>query len=231
MAAKNQVFVQEPPDEPEKKGPLSSKTKLIFASMRVEAAKDPNRSSADREPLLKMARDIYQEVLAAEPYNVDAILGLGQLYVVSGEMEKQQEIEHKAIKLHPKDPKVWEWVAIHQAQRKDWEGACDSYQHAVKLDPDNRMYRKHLGFTLARAGRYTEGYEWLNRSMREPEARYNLAMMMVHNGDLDKAKMELRLALRADPNFQAAGERLASLQKAEPNGGSDIRTVGHQERR
>ena len=87
------------------------------------------------------------------------------------------------------------------------------------------MYRIHLGFTLARAGRYDEGYEWLKRSMREAEARYNLAMMMIHNGDKERAREYLQAAMRADPAFVAAKDQLLALTAS----GSDVRSVGHDE--
>ncbi len=146
---------------------------------------------------------------------------MGQMYQVTGEIEKQHEIERKVTAMYPEDAKVWAWVAVRQAQAKNWEPAATSYQHAVNLDPDNRMYRIHLGFTLARAKRYTEGYEWLSRSMREADARYNLAQMMIHNGDVDKARMELRLCLKADPNMTGAEELLASLANNAPKREAD----------
>lgn len=231
---KNSVYVPEPADDSAKKdGPLAASTIILVANMRVEAvAKDPNRPAADREANLKSARELYQNVLTREPRNVEALLGLGTLYQVSGEKDKLKEIEQRATSLHANNAKVWEWVAVRQAQAKNWEGASASYHQAVKLDPENRLYRIHLGFTLARNGRYAEGYEWLSRSMKESEARYNLAKAMLHNGEEDKAKMELRLSLRADPSFKAAGDQLATLQNSAPGERpTDIHTAGHQEPR
>jgi len=232
-STKNSIYVPEPPDESVKKeGPLAASTLLLVANMRVDAvAKDPNRPAADREANLKSAREIYQDVLSREPRNVEALLGLGTLYQVSGEQEKLKEIEQRATTLHANNAKVWEWAAVRQAQAKNWEAASNSYHKAVKLDPENRLYRIHLGFTLARNSRYAEGYEWLSRSMRESEARYNLAKVMIHNGDEDKAKMELRLSLRADPSFKASTEKLASLQNSGPAERSDIQTASHEESR
>ncbi len=230
--SKNSIFVPEPANESASKdGPLASSTIILVANMRVEAvAKDPNCPAAGREANLKSAREMYQDVLAREPRNVEALLGLGTLYQVSGERDKLREIEQRATRLHANNAKVWEWAAVRQAQAKNWDAACASYQQAVKLDPENRLYRIHLGFTLARNGRYAEGYEWLSRSMKESEARYNLAKAMIHNGDEDQAKVELRLSLRADPSFKAAGDQLASLQTASSTR-SDIRTTSHEELR
>ena len=135
---------------------------------------------------------------------------------MTGEQERLAEVIARAGKTHPTNPKVWAWVAVKHGQAKNWAAACDAYARAVKIDPENRVYRIHWGFTLARAGRYEEGFECLSRSMREAEARYNLAMMMVHNGDVERAKRELRLAQQADPNFGAAAEKLAALETGAP---------------
>jgi len=232
QTGKNSIYVTEPADDDsvQKDGPLAASTQILFASMWVESVgKDPNKPAAEREKLLAQAKKIYLEVLANEPKNVDALLGLGQLYHVSGETDKLLEIEKKASSLHAQNAKVWAWVAVRQAQVKNFEAAVESYQRAVKLDPDNRMYRIHLGFTLARGGRYAEGYEWLSRSMREAEARFNVAQMMIHNGDVEKAKMELRLSLAADQNFKASGDLLAKISNPNAPAGTDIKTVGNIE--
>jgi Tfp pilus assembly protein PilF len=232
--SKNSVYIPEPEDDGETKdGPLSAKTQILFANMWIEAiAKDPNKPAAERELLLSKARRVYQDVLAHEPKNVDALLGLGQMYQITGETEKLREIEHKAPTLHPTNPKVWAWVAKRQAMASNWTAAAESFHRAVKLDPENRTYRIHLGFTLAGGKRYTESYEWLSRSMREAEAHYAVAQMMIRNGDIEKARIELRLSLQADPNFHVASEQLASLANGVtktapplPSSGTELQTV------
>ena len=222
----NAVYVPEPTDNSSvKDGPLAATTLIVFANTWVESvARDPSKPAAERDRLLSQAQQTYQDVLRREPKNVEALLGLGQLYQVTGETEKLHEIEQKASTLHAKNPKVWAWVAVQQGQAKAWDAAADSYHKAAQLDPENRMYRINLGFTLARGKRYSEAYEWLSRTMREAEARYNLAMMMIHNGDTDKAQMELRLSVRADPNMSASRNQLMAMAA-----GPDVRTVGHRE--
>lgn len=225
------VFVSESADDTAKKdGPLAAATLIVFANNYVDTvARDPGKPAAERERLLTQAREFYQQVLQREPKNVDALLGLGQMYHVSGEATKVQEIERRLKAEHPKEAKVWGWMAVRQGQAKQWDAAAESYHMAAKLDPDNRVYRTHLGFTLARAGRYEEGYAWLSKCMKESDARFNLAQMMVHNGHPDDARRELALALEVDPGYKPAQDQLATLapdtgRMTPPN----IRTVGHE---
>ena len=110
---KNSVYVPEPADDgAHKDGPLSANTKLVWANMSVEAvATDPTKSASDRDRLLTQARQVYQEVLAADPKNVDALFGLGEMYQVTGEAERLTEVLARATKTHPGNAKVWAWVA------------------------------------------------------------------------------------------------------------------------
>jgi tetratricopeptide (TPR) repeat protein len=223
----NSVYVPEPMDEtPAKDGPLAPSTMLLFASAWVETvAKEPNMPAGEREKRLSQARQAYQDVLHREPTNVDALLGLGEMYQVAGELGKLREVEERAKSLHPNNSKVWAWIAVREAQGKRWDTAAECYHRAVQLDPENRLYRIHLGFTLARARRYDEGYEWLRRSMRQAEARYNMAKMMLHNGDTEKAREYLHAAMLADPSFLAAKDELMALTA----NNSDVRSVGFDE--
>ncbi|HEX3148781.1 MAG TPA: hypothetical protein VHR66_11900 [Gemmataceae bacterium] len=232
-AGKNSVYVPEPTDDNDKKeGPLAASTKLTFAASWVDAvATDPTKPAAERERLLSQSRQVYQEVLAQDPKNIEALIGIGEMYQVTGETDRMNEVLVRATKLHPGNAKVWAWVAVKRSQAKEWDMACDAYARAVKVDPENRMYRIHMGFTLARSGRYEEGYECLSKSMRESEAHYNLAMMMIHNGDMARARQELQMSLRVDPNFSAAGEKLTALINGQlkSDAHSDVRTVGYEE--
>lgn len=237
-SASNKVItVNEPPDDPSEKkdGPLATSSLLVFASTWVEAVKiDPNKAPPERERLLAQARQVYADVLAREPKNVEALIGLAQMYQVTGEAEKLAEIEKRMKEQHGNNAKIWAWIAVRQGQTKEWDAAAESYHMAAKLDPENRYYRIHLGFTLARAGRYEEGYAWLSRSMRETEARYNLAMMMLHNNHQDQAKQQLQFALQVDPQHKSSVDQLAALT----NSGtppimtkieSGVRTVNYEE--
>lgn len=239
QTAKNSAFVPEPADEAEmKEGPLAPSTMLVFAGTWVEmVARDPNKPAVERERLLGQARQVYQEVLAKEPKHLDALVGLGEMYQVTGEHDRLTDVLKRVMRHHSTDAKAWAWVAVKQGQLKNWVAAADSFGRAVQLDPENRTYRIHLGLTLVRGGRYDEGYEWLSKAMREAEARYNLAMMMAHNGDTERARAELERCLKADPNFAPAAEKLSTLAAGNPHPQpmpvplvpADVKPVGFEE--
>lgn len=237
-ASGKSILVIEPEESDVKReGPLQSATLMAKAQMNVEmVAKDPNKSPADREYLLGEARRLYNEILQREPQHLDALIGLAQMYQVTGENEKLRDIEARMRERHGNNAKVWAWIAVRQGQAREWDNAAESYHQAVKLDPDNRLYRMHLGFTLARAGRYDEGYAWLSRCKREHEARHDLALMMMYNGHHDKARQQLEYAIQIEPNYKLAVNQLAALEAGNttpmlpmPALDNPIRSAGHNE--
>jgi Flp pilus assembly protein TadD len=232
------VFVAEPEDETVKKdGPLQSTTLLAVAELNMQMSTYSNKSPGERDQLLNVARQKYNEILQRDPNNVDALLGLAKMYRLTGENERLLETESRLRERHSNNAKVWEWIAVRQGQSREWDNAADSYHHAVKLDPDNRLYRIHLGFTLARGARYDEAWQWLSRSMRETEGRFNLAQMMIHNGHPEKARQQLEYVMQADPNFKPAAMQLAAMNSGAtpslvpPLIDNAVRPVGHSESR
>ena len=76
--------------------------------------------------------------------------------------------------------------------------------------------------------------------MREAEARYNLAMMMLHNGDADRARTELERCLKADPTSArrrrswrawrpARGTRPRRPRTVKAGWVTDVQPVGYEE--
>lgn len=237
------VTISEPTEtvSVKKEGPLDNSTQIIYANNCVEVvARDPSKPPQDRERMLSQAKAIYNDVLKKEPNNLDALMGLGSVYQVTGENDQLAAVEARAIKLHSKDGKVWSWIAIRQGKAKEWDQAAESFHKATECDPENRMYRIQLGFTLARARRYDEGFEWLRRSMRTHEAHFNLAQMASHNGDTGRANEELRKCLKLEPTYTHAQEMLSKLNSPQrdvqpvsgqgsPTGNVPVRPAYHSE--
>ena len=164
-----------------------------------------------------------RDIIALLHFDDDPMQQAGSDHLVAANVEA--DIEQRLKTEHANNPKAWAWVAVREARVKNFDAAAECFHEAVRLDSENRQYRIHLGLTLARARRYEEGFEWLKRSMKQAEARFALAKMMIHNGDTEQAREYLHAAMRADPTFMPAKDQLMALTI----GGSDVRTVGYEE--
>lgn len=202
-------------------------TYVALAEVRVAAAQTEGRSPEDRERLLTEARQTYQMALEGDPKNYAANLGLARISAEVQDKERAVELFRKLTKLYPAKSEAWSEMGIACGRLKDWNASAESFHEATKLDPDNRQYRRMLGLTLARGGRYDESFAWLSKCMPEADAHYNIAMMMKHTKDESGAKTRMELALRADPKFEAARDFLSGTDGGQPDD-NGVRAVEYQ---
>jgi tetratricopeptide (TPR) repeat protein len=198
-------------------------TYVALGDVKSQAALDPTKTPAERETLYDQARQEYQKALNADAKNLPALRGLVRLYVQMGDRERSQLAFQRLLKETPKDPSVWHDQGIYLARQKEWPGAVESLKMACQLDPDNRIYCKTLGLTLARAGQPEEGLSWLCKAMPEPQARLNLAGMLYHTHQDQACEQQLMMVLRADPQSVKARQMLEELHNGgQPDGRADV---------
>jgi Tfp pilus assembly protein PilF len=190
-------------------------TEVQFANTHVEVAlaePPPN----NRDELLDMARIRYQRALKQDPKHKGALIGSARMYAKIGDREKAVASYKAYFNAYPKDVDAVHELAIVHARWGDLTGAVTWSEAAVRADPDNRTYRKTLGFCLARAGQWEKGFEVLCRVMPQAQARHNLAGLMDQMGYTDASRQQLQLAIQTDPNFAPAREFLAELDQTSP---------------
>lgn len=199
--------------EPMRKGPANPETYAILANVQVESAFNEQTIQASRESLLDQARQGYQKALQLDPKNKTALLGLAKYYVRLSDREKAVETYKKYFAIYPKDKDVAHEVALAHAQWKDWAGAAAWCEFALKIDPESLTIRKTMAFCLARAGKWDEGFAVMCQVMPEAQARYLMARVLEHQKQPEASRMQLQLALKADPAYAPARDFLAELDE------------------
>jgi tetratricopeptide (TPR) repeat protein len=205
-----------------KESKAKPETYVALGDVKAQAGLDPTKTPAEREMLYDQARQEYQKALASDARNVGAMRGLVRLYVQIGDRERAQAAFQRLLKETPKDPTVWHDQGIYLVRQKDWPAAVESLKTACQLDPDNRIYCKTLGFTLAWAGQPEEGLFWLCKAMPEPQARLNVAKVLHYNHQDQACEQQLEMALRSNPQFADARQMLEQLRSGQPDGRSDV---------
>lgn len=89
--------------------------------------------------------------------------------------------------------------------------AVEVLRTALMLDGSQDRTRNNLGFALAVTGQDKAAWRVLRSSTNEGNARYNLALAQEMRGDTEAAIKSYRLALKADPELDAATEAVARL--------------------
>jgi TolB-like protein len=113
-----------------------------------------------------------ERVIALDPSNVDALVGLAFGHQFLGEFEKSNEILQRAIRLSPGDPLLNAWhggKSMNYFALKQYNPAIDSARQAITIDPNNIPYaHADLIAALELTGREGEAREALQRYLAPP---------------------------------------------------------------
>lgn len=83
------------------------------------------------------ASKIYEQVLSAEPGNIDAVIGMGLVYRHQGDTDAALAKYKQAFSLGPQSAVVFTQLARLFQQFGQFEDAADCYRGAIVLEPDN----------------------------------------------------------------------------------------------
>jgi Flp pilus assembly protein TadD len=202
-------------------------TFVALGSYRDQLAANPELAFAEAEQIRSQARQAYQEALKIDPKCTQAYIGLAKSFVAIEDAQQAFAMYSKALEAVPNDGALWYEKALTHARFKDFDGALTSMERCVQIDPDNRLYRRTMGLTLARAGRLEDATKTLKTCMKEEEVYFTMARMCQHLERDDLAKEFITMSLKAHPTYRPAHEMMASLNHPQNSGG--IQTVDHKE--
>jgi Flp pilus assembly protein TadD len=140
---------------------------------------------------------------------------------IGGAMDRQgrfaQAETHykKALKISPKDPKIWNDAGYSYYLQGRWDDAERALKTAVRLSPDDDRIRTNLGLTLAAAGRTGEALSLLSKTNGDAVGHTNLGYLLAASGQVDQARRQYETALALRPDLQLARRALARLDLQE----------------
>lgn len=158
------------------------------------------------------ARESYAKVLAAQPKNIEALLGLARLDQASGLYTDAEERLKKAAKLGPKDSRVLATYGNFYSAQGEWGKAVEKHQAAVKHSPDDPRYQFLLGVALARSGDTDQAFPYFIRSVGDAQAHYNIGYILFENGDRVGAMDHFNKALSLNPELEIVRTMVDRIQ-------------------
>ncbi len=163
---------------------------------------------------LDVAEQIYRQVLAAEPRNVDALNLLGVALHHRGQFAQAVEQFQLAIGIDGSQAAFHINLAASYAALDKTEEAIACYRAAIGLRPEQAKTYNDVSVLLARIGRWDEAAEFLRHVLRlQPgyaPAHNNLGNVLEKQGRLREAIARYREALRLQPNLLQACVNLGS---------------------
>jgi len=126
----------------------------------------------------------------------------------------QAEVHYKkALKLSPKDPKIWNDAGYSYYLQGRWADAEFALRTAGNLAPDDERIRTNLGLTLAAAGKPDQAFPLLSESNGDAAGHANLGYLLAATGQFDLARRQYETALALRPNLELARRALARLDR------------------
>ncbi|WNO04892.1 tetratricopeptide repeat protein [Rhodoferax mekongensis] len=161
------------------------------------------------------ARQAYEALLREEPEHLNALNNLGILCNSMGEHQQALGLFEQLIALVPQEAKAHTNRGVALKALGRLEDAAQAYQHALTLDPRFHSAHNNLGNLLYNQGAFDKALNYFETaSSLQPqlgEYRFMLAKCLLELQQMERARSELTLVLRADPTNADAWGTLARL--------------------
>ncbi len=169
----------------------------------------------------------WSQAIAACQKALELAPKLAQAYKIWGnallEMGKHAEAMGcyaEAIAIQPDLTEVYANMGSIYARQQKWQQAIEYYQKALAIDPEFTGAYRHLGRVWQQLGESLKAWECQERVLSlEPEKgtaaeHLQLANELKQQGQLEKAVLHYRYAIKIDPNLHDAYQNLAeTLEK------------------
>jgi len=127
----------------------------------------------------------------------------------------QAEVHYKkALRLSPRDPKVWNDTGYSYYLQGRWADAERTFKSGSRLAPEDVKLKTNLGLTLAAAGRTKEALPLLSQYSGDAIGHANLGYLLAATGQIELARQQYLQALALRPSLALARRALAQLDRA-----------------
>jgi tetratricopeptide (TPR) repeat protein len=116
-----------------------------------------------------------------------------------------------ALRLSPRDAALLAGTAVAELQAGQFPEAVSAYQEAIRLAPENELYRIALATTLIQHQAFEAAIELLKASLESARLLILLGLAQYGHGDNNEAMESLEKAVTVDPKLESAKRCLAGI--------------------
>jgi tetratricopeptide (TPR) repeat protein len=150
------------------------------------------------------ARRKYSEVAEAKPKNLEAALGLARIDQLSGMSHEAEQGFLRAQKLAPDAPEALNALGQFYASEKRWPEAVAQLNKAMLAAPAEKSYRYNLAVAMTHNGDINGALPHFVRTVGDAEAHYNVGLILKYQGRYVEAEEHLLLAVTKKPDLHQA---------------------------
>lgn len=195
---------------PENISQYRSQTNLNHSSSRHKSPPDLTREILTRaldlhgENRLAEAATLYREVLAIEPYHLQASFNLGTICHVGGDLPGAISFYREVLNQEPDNFQLLYFLASTLGNQGYHEEAIVKYQQAIGIDPAHADAHYNLGILHYHQGEQAQAMtcyqEAVNIDPRHAASLYNLGIIHFERHEYEQAAGRYEQALVARPD-------------------------------
>ena len=155
------------------------------------------------------ALDEVNQAIAAKPDMAEAYNVRGLIYAALGDVQRADEDFRRALQLNPRDAGAMHNYGWFLCQQRQFAEAEAQFERALSQPQYREAVRTLLaqGVCQARAGQWAQAERTLSRSYEldptNPVTAYNLSEVLLHRGELERARFYVR-RVNSQPDLSSA---------------------------
>jgi Flp pilus assembly protein TadD len=131
----------------------------------------------------KAAEKQYQQILAEDPNNLDALSNLGVVYVRTGNLPSAESALKKAVGIAPDNDFLLTTLGIVEYRQSKFDDAIADLTNAVAINPKSATAHNYLGIAASQKGRQQEAEKEILQALAnnpdDGDAHFNLAVILI----------------------------------------------------
>ena len=166
---------------------------------------------------LQKAEEVYREILAQQPDNVDALHFLGILCYQKKDYDSAISYIKQALQINPGLDDAFYNLGIVLQDSGQLDEAIAQYQKAVEINPNVAEIYYNLGFALQKKGHLDDAVMYYQKALQiKPDfedAYYNLGVIFQQKGLPDEAVTYYQRALLINPDLADVNNNLGLISQ------------------
>ncbi len=160
---------------------------------------------------------VYKQILEINPDSAAADMIAGEALDEKGDKSGAVQQFRAAVAANPREPNVHFGLAYLLWTQKQYDEAVSEFKKELQNDPQNSQAMIYLGDTYAQQGNFAAAKTTLEAAEKYrskfPLIHLDLGIADMETGENDTAIMELKEAIRLEPDNVTAHFRLATLYR------------------
>ncbi|HEY0796077.1 MAG TPA: FG-GAP-like repeat-containing protein [Acidisarcina sp.] len=157
----------------------------------------------------------FHRAIDANPAQVSAWFNLGTIYLSKKMYLEARKYMSEAARLNPHDADAWNNLGMISGEEEKYDEALDEFRHAALLDPNHELAVENMMRIYRFQGRAADAQKALEELIAEAPRNAGLhlalAMSLVAQNDLQRARDELETSIRLKPDSPDAINNLGAV--------------------